>query len=307
MKTSLNVLNKGVIFGAILVGGTALAVHTFVASVSANHVGVEFSRIDGRVEKTPLSSGWHLIGIGTTVIEFPTFTQTYTWTKSASEGSLSDESMNFQVASGVVINADISISYNIDPSKAPVLYQKYKRGYEEITSQIIRNAIRNGLNNYGNQFDADTLLAGGKIKLAEQVRQYINHEMGPLGVNVEQFGFVNELRLPPAIQNAINAKIQAKQEALQSEALLRKNQADAANAVAVAKGRADSRIAEAQGEAQALAIVGEAIKKYGTEVATIKNQTLWIEKWDGQMPSTYAGSNPTMLLSPSAKQETEKR
>ena len=56
--------------------------NTFIASVSANHVGVEFNRIDGRVETVPLTSGWHLMGIGTSVVEFPTFTQTYTWTKS---------------------------------------------------------------------------------------------------------------------------------------------------------------------------------------------------------------------------------
>lgn len=285
-----------------LVGGVAVliglgfALNTFVASVAANHVGVEFNRIDGKVEPTPLSSGWHIIGIGTSVVEFPTFTQTYTWTQSKTEGSATDESMNFQVASGVVINADLSISYSIDSSKAPVLYQKYKRGYEEITSQIIRNAIRNALNSYGTAYDAEGLLAGGKIRLAEQVRAKINQEMNQYGIVVEQFGFVNEMRLPPNIQSAINAKIQATQEALQSEALLRKNQADAANAVAVAKGKAEAKIAEAEGDAKALEVVGEAIKKYGAEAAQVKNQTLWIEKWDGKLPTTSLGNNTTAMV-----------
>jgi regulator of protease activity HflC (stomatin/prohibitin superfamily) len=195
-----------------------------------------------------------------------------------------------------VINADISISYSIDSSKAPVLYQKYKRGYEEITSQIIRNAIRNALNSYGTAYDAEGLLAGGKIRLAEQVRAKINQEMNQYGIVVEQFGFVNEMRLPPNIQNAINAKIQATQEALQSEALLRKNQADAANAVAVAKGKAEAKIAEAEGDAKALEVVGEAIKKYGAEAAQVKNQTLWIEKWNGQLPTTSLGNNTTAMV-----------
>ncbi len=57
----------------------------------------------------------------------------------------------------VVINADISISYRIDSGAAPVLYQKYKRGFEEITSQIIRNGIRNALNNYGSKYEAEGL------------------------------------------------------------------------------------------------------------------------------------------------------
>ncbi|WP_373973959.1 SPFH domain-containing protein [Chitinibacter sp. SCUT-21] len=285
-----------IVGGVAALVGLGFAVNAFVASVAANHVGVEFNRIDGKVEPVPLSSGWHIIGIGTSVVEFPTFTQTYTWTQSKSEGSPTDESMNFQVASGVVINADISISYSIDSSKAPVLYQKYKRGYEEITSQIIRNAIRNALNSYGTAYDAEGLLAGGKIRLAEQVRGKINQEMNQYGIVVEQFGFVNEMRLPPNIQSAINAKIQATQEALQSEALLRKNQADAANAVAVAKGKAEAKIAEAEGDAKALEVVGEAIKKYGAEAAQVKNQTLWIEKWNGQLPTTSLGNNTTAMV-----------
>jgi regulator of protease activity HflC (stomatin/prohibitin superfamily) len=285
-----------VVGGVGLLIGLGFAINAFVASVAANHVGVEFNRIDGKVDPVPLSSGWHIIGIGTSVVEFPTFTQTYTWTQSKTEGSSVDESMNFQVASGVVINADISISYSIDSSKAPVLYQKYKRGYEEITSQIIRNAIRNSLNSYGTAYDAEGLLAGGKIRLAEQVRAKINQEMNQYGIVVEQFGFVNEMRLPPNIQNAIDAKIQATQEALQSEALLRKNQADAANAVAVAKGKAEAKIAEAEGDAKALEVVGEAIKKYGAEAAQVKNQTLWIEKWNGQLPTTSLGENTTAMV-----------
>lgn len=268
----------------------------FIASVAANHVGVEFNRIDGRVEVVPLTSGWHLMGIGTSVVEFPTFTQTYSWTKSVHEGAPIDESMNFQVASGVVINADLSISYSIDSSKAPVLYQKYKRGYEEITSQIIRNEIRNSLNIYGTDYDPEGLLAGGKIKLAEQVRKKINDDLNAYGIMVEQFGFVNELRLPPNIQQSINAKIQATQEALKSEAMLRKNKADAANAVAIAQGQADAKIAAAQGDARALAVLGESIKQYGAEAARVKNQTLWIEKWDGKLPTTSAGNNATLMM-----------
>ena len=204
--------------------------------------------------------------------------------------------MNFQVASGVVINADLSISYSIDSSKAPVLYQKYKRGYEEITSQIIRNEIRNALNIYGTDYDPEGLLAGGKIKLAEQVRKKINDDLGTYGILVEQFGFVNEMRLPANIQQAINAKIQATQEALKSEAMLRKNKADAANAVAIAQGQADAKIAAAQGDARALAVLGESIKQYGAEAARVKNQTLWIEKWDGRLPTTTAGNNAALMM-----------
>jgi prohibitin 2 len=290
----MNAKTFGIAFAAII--AAFLFAMIFITSVQANHVGVQFNKIDGKVEPATLSAGWHVIGIGTNVIEYPTFSQTYTWTKSKTEDSPLDESMNFQVGQGVVINGDISVTYNIDAAKAPILYQKYKRGYEEITTQIVRNAIRNNLNSYGTKYTSEGLLAGDKVKLAKEVQDKINSDFGKFGLIIEQFGFVNELRLPGNIQNAINAKIQANQDALKSEAMLRKNQADAANHVAVARGEADAKITQAQGDAKALEVVGEAIKKYGLEAATIKNQELWISKWDGKMPTTQLAPDSKMMI-----------
>ena len=110
---------------------------------------------------------------------------------------------------------------------------------------------------------------------------------------------MNVLRLPANIQTAINAKLQATQEALKSEDMLHKNladAADAANAVAVAKCQADAKIAAAQGDARALETVGEAIKEYGAEAAQLKNQTLWMEKWNGQLPTNSLGANTMVMI-----------
>lgn len=59
---------------------------------------------------------------------------------------------------------------------------------------------------------------------------------------------------------------------MNSEALLRKNKADAENAVAIAQGRVDAKIPATQGDAKALVVLGGAsIKQYGAEVAKVKN------------------------------------
>ena len=55
-------------------------------------------------------------------------------------------------------------------------------------------------------------------------------------------------------------------------------------------------VAEAEGDARALAVLGESIKQYGAEAARVKNQTLWIEKWDGKLPTTSAGNNAALML-----------
>lgn len=266
-------------------------IETFYVSVPNGHVGVRVSKIDGEVNKIPLSVGWHMIGFGTSVKDYPTFTQTYTWTHDKTEGSPTDESMNFQVGSGVTINADISLSYMIDSSKAHLLYQKYKRDYREITEQVMRNAIRNGLNKHGSEYTAEGLLAGEKTKLAADVMKDINNNFHDVGIIVEQFGFVNELRLPSAIQIAINSKIQTTQEAMQKEAELRKTNAVNAITLANAQASADAVIKKATAEATALQLVAKAIRENGKEAADLRIQTEWIAKWNGAVPTTQLGDS----------------
>lgn len=270
--------------------------NTFIAYVAPGHIGIKVSKWTGEIHHEPVPVGWSIVGPGVFVVEYPTFTQTYTWTKDKNEGSPTDESMSFQAGSGVSINTDISLSYTIDADKAYVLYQKYKRGYDEITTQVLRNALRNGLNAYATQFQAEDLLAGKKVELAKLVQQDINEKFATYGIHIDQLGFVNNLRLPDQVQQAITNKIQMTQEAMRKEAELRKTQAEAAIVEAQAAGQANARLKIAKSEAEAIELVGKAIREQGVEAARIKVQQEAIQKWNGQLPTTITGEAAATLL-----------
>ena len=64
---------------------------------------------------------------------------------------------------------------------------------------------------------------------------------------IDQFGFIGSPRPPSSVIDAINAKVQAQQIAVQKQNELVQAQADAAKLVAAADGQAKAQVAIANG------------------------------------------------------------
>lgn len=59
-------------------------------------------------------------------------------------------------------------------------------------------------------------------------------------------------------------------------------------------GTAEAAIAQAKGEAEALEITRQALQNMPDTWV----QQLWIEKWDGKLPTTQAGSDAAIIVNP---------
>ena len=73
--------------------------------------------------------------------------------------------------------------------------------------------------------------------------------------------FVTNIDYTQSYKDAINAKKLQVQQSLQAEAKVAQAKAEAAQAVAAAHGRAESTVLEAQAEAKALTLKGDAIRR----------------------------------------------
>ena len=122
----------------------AFAALSGCSKVPAGNVGVKVYLLGGEkgVDSEVLRVGRYWIGINEDLFLFPTFTQNYVWTKDATEGSPTDESITFQTQEGLGVNADIGISYHIDTDKVSLIFQKYRKGVDEITDIYLRNMVR---------------------------------------------------------------------------------------------------------------------------------------------------------------------
>lgn len=254
--------------------------------VPAGNVGimVDLYGSSKGVQPQELGPGRYWVGFNQELFIFPTFTQTYTWTKSMSEGRPEDESITFNSVEGMQVNADVGITLHIDPDKTPLLFQKYRLGIDEIIFTYIHNMVRDSLNEEASKYAIEDIYGAKKADLIQAVQTSVAGQVSPIGLVVEKIYFVGRPRLPPQVDQAINAKIAATQMAEQRKNEVAQAQAEAQKEVATAQGQAQAMLVKAQAEAQALKLRGDALRDNPGLV-----QLNAIDKWDGKLPNVNGG------------------
>lgn len=250
------------------------------SKVPAGNVGVKVYLLGGNkgVESEQLGVGRYWIGWNEELYLFPTFAQNYVWTKSKAEGSENDESISFQTVEGMSVNADVGITYSVRPEKVSVIFQKYRKQLDEITDVYLRNMVRDAFVSVASTKPVEDVYGAGKEQLLKKVEAYVRDQCGDL-FNIERIYLVGDLRLPPQVTQALNAKIQATQQAQQVE-----------NEIRAAKAEAEKKIAQADGEARSILVVAEAQAKANKVLAAsltdefVRYQAL--KQWNGILPTT---------------------
>jgi regulator of protease activity HflC (stomatin/prohibitin superfamily) len=271
-----------------------------VTRIEAGHVGVEIN-LAGRqrgASEIPVRTGWVVYSpLTTQIIEFPTYVQTVKWTRDTNEGHPANEEMGFNSKEGMEIFVDVSLSYAIDPSKAPDFYVKYRvDDLDRFTHGILRDIVRNSLNEVASTYVVEDIYGEGKAEFLHKVQAMIEQKVAPVGVGVQQFGFIGAPRVPPVIATAITAKAQAIQQAERARNELATTQAEAAKKIAEAEGEAKSLVMRAQGEADANRIRQNSLTPQLLDLRRIENNRALIDKWNGQLPTVEAGQGSGMIL-----------
>jgi regulator of protease activity HflC (stomatin/prohibitin superfamily) len=231
------------------------------------------------------------------IIEFPTFVQTVKWTRDLNEGHAINEEMSFNSKEGMEIYSDVSLSYAIDPQKVPDFYLKYRvSDLEGFTHGILRDIVRNSLNEVASTFTVEQIYGEQKADFLHRVQGLIQEKVAPVGVGIQQFGFIGAPRVPDVIAQAITAKAQAIQHAEQARNELAETQAQAAKQIAQADGEAKSAVTRAQGEAEANRIRQTSITPQLLELRRLENQRALIDKWNGQLPTVETNGSSGMML-----------
>ena len=284
-----------VAFFVLALGALSL---TQCSKVPAGNVGVKFKLYgDGKGSLQELQPGRYWVGWGYDLYTFPTFTQNYTWTRSATEGSPNDESLTFQTVEGLSVNADVGITYHINPDKVTTIFQKYRKGVNEITDIYLRNMVRDSLVKESSSLGIESVYGRGKASLIQSVQDDVDQQVRPSGIVIEMIYWIGELRLPPSAVASINAKIQATQMAEQRKNEIAQAQAEAAKEVAMAEGRAKAQLTIAEAEAQAIRLKGDALRAN----PNIIDMTA-VEKWNGQLPTYNGGGAMPFIHLPESKQ-----
>ena len=246
--------------------------------VKPGHVGIRVNNFGSNagVQAETLGVGWYFTPFGSHIEEYPVFTNTYTYTASPAEGKANNEEFVFQDKSGLGLSADIAVSYSVDPARASILFQKYRIDTDGLISGPLRNAIRDSLVTRAAQLNVDEVYGPRKAELLNNVQHDVQAYFAPYGLRIERLFWAGNVRVPPTVLEQINARIANEQEALAAQAK-----------VATVQAQAAQQVAQADGKAKALDLEGEAIRR-NPEVLRIRA----IEKWDGKLPQVTSGGVP---------------
>ncbi|MBL8005587.1 MAG: prohibitin family protein [Candidatus Kapabacteria bacterium] len=221
------------------------------------------------------------------IFKFPTFQQNVVW-----EGQ---EEITFQTIEGLSARAEIGMSYYLVSDSVPVLFQKYRRGIDEITSVYLRNMVIDVLNNLASQMTIESVYGKGRQLLLDKATEMVANQVRPFGIVVERVYSIGEFRLPPAVVTAINLKIEASQRAQQRENEVKEAEAEASKKIAQARGEAESVRIRAEAEATANKSVANSVTPSLIQYQSIK-------RWDGRLPLVTGGTVPLLNLEQLLKQ-----
>ncbi len=272
--------------------------------VDAGHVGirVKLAGSDRGVQDMPVVTGWVFYNpLTEQIVLFPTSVQNVVWTQSAHEGKPYDESITFSSAEGVNVNADIGLSFHIEPSLAPKLYGRFRlNDLEKLSDGYMHNTVREAFNDVASKLPVQDIYGAGKSKMLAEVAQKCRDVFGKDGIVIDQLTINGTLRLPQNVMDAINRAMEATQKALESRNRVAQVQAEAEQAITQAHGGAEAARQKAQGEADALLIKARAEAQANEIIRLSTTPTVLqyraIEHWDGKLPQYSAGQLPLLTF-----------
>lgn len=263
-----------IIFAGILV--------IFLQTIQAGYVGVRVNLYADRgVNSEVVGTGRYIVGINEKLYAFPTFNQLRSY----------EEPFSFQTSDAMDVYANVGVEYNIDPAKASLIFETYRKGIDEITEVNLRQYISDALIKHASTMDINALTQGGKTTLLDSVTKELRSKLDTVGIRIIKLSWTGDLTYPQQVKDSINAKIEATQRALLRENEVAQSKAEAEKLRVAAQGEADARLMRAKAEAEAIAIKAKALRD-NPDVLKLNA----IEKWDGKLPVYSAGSVPTPFL-----------
>lgn len=252
--------------------------------INAGHVGVKVNMYgsDKGVQNVTAVTGWVFYNpITTKVYEFPTYIQH----KEYSETEDGDASFTVNTKDGSEFRVAPILNYSVNPQKAPEIFAKYRRTLPELENGFLKTSIYDAFRLATNKYTAEELISN-RAKFEVEVRRLLEAQIVKEGFIVNQF--TSNLEYPTSFKNAINAKNNAVQAALTAENQVKTAEAQAKIKVARAQGDAEAMLTKAKAEA-------EANRMKQTTLTPMLLQQLWIEKWNGKLPTTQLGAGANVM------------
>lgn len=165
--------------------------------------------------------------------------------------------------------AKVVLNYHIERGKVSDIHKSVGVQYKDV---LITPAIQSAFKTYTAQYNATDLI-NKRGTVESQVKQELVKRLQSRGIVVEDVSLV-DLKFSDDFTKAIEQRQVAQQNAE----------------------RAKYNLEQAQLDAQSQDVQAKTLTENYLRLKEIENQNKAIDKWNGQMPSTYAGNGSNMLF-----------
>jgi len=162
------------------------------------------------------------------------------------------------------VNTKIAINYRLVGDNVPILYRDIGMDYSNKIIYPLEQEVNKAITA---QFTAEELVTK-RDAVREKMKSLLIERLQPRGIIVEEISIIN-FKFSESFTVAIENKVTAEQNALAAK-----------NKLEQIKYEAEQRVAQAEGEAEAIQIQTEALNRAGgSNYVTLQ----WISKWNGQV------------------------
>ena len=185
-----------------------------------------------------------------------------------------------------VVSSHIAVNYHLTPETVPELYKNIGVGYED---KVIQPAVQEEVKAATAKYTAEELITQRPV-VKQTIEDSLRERLVSRGIIVESVNIVN-FDFSEQFNAAIESKVTAEQDALKAQRILERIKIEANQAVAAAEGQKNSKIAIAQGDAEAIKLIDEQLSRSPQYI-----QFLMANRWNGVLPTVTGGAVPFLNL-----------
>lgn len=188
------------------------------------------------------------------------------------------------------VTASVEYQYELSPGNAMTVATQYG-SYEILETKLIAAAEERAKIVFS-RYGAMTLLET-RSTLSAQVWEEFKELEDLFPIHFTNV-VIKDIDFSDAFEAAVEAKMEAEQNALRAENEKQEAITRAEQAKEVARIQADAAVEAARGEAEALAITRDAL----ANMPDAYIQSLYLEKWDGKLPQFITGDGASVMITP---------
>lgn len=254
---------RGVAIGIIALIAIGLVAYSAVQIVDAGHRGVllHWNAVDTTIP--PLNEGLHFVmPFADSVVQMEVRTLKYVKSTTSASKDLQ------------TVSTTVTVNYHPAPDSVHRLYQGVGLDYED---RIIQPAVEEVVKQVTANYNAEELITK-RPQVKADIEREITDRLADFNIVTEVIS-ITDFQFSTLFAAAIEAKVEAEQRALKAENDLLRIEVEARQIEQQAQGEANANIARANGEAEAIRIINEALAQNPNYLEWLKTQS-----WDGQLP-----------------------